>query len=191
MRKLHASARGFSLIEVMVALIVICVGLLGIAKMQALALSNTTTARLRSLAALQAASLAAAMHSNRQYWGTTPPATITVAQLAIASSDAALAGQAGTDLANPAACVGNNSGAVACTAAQLAASDVARWITDLNTLLPNDTATVLCPPIAAATPAACTIQISWTEQAVAMNQQEATVTTGQFETPTYTLYVEP
>ena len=39
---------GFSLVEVMVALVVICVGLLGIAKMQALALSNTTTSRLRA-----------------------------------------------------------------------------------------------------------------------------------------------
>jgi len=67
----NAGARGFSLIEVMVAVIVICVGMLGIAKMQALSLSNTTTARLRSLAAIEAASLASAMHSNRQYWANT------------------------------------------------------------------------------------------------------------------------
>ena len=54
--------RGFSLVEVMVAVIVICVGLLGIAKMQALALSNTTTSRLRALAAIEAAGLASAMN---------------------------------------------------------------------------------------------------------------------------------
>src|SRR5689334_6960443 len=98
MRRFPARVRGFSLIEVMVAVIVICVGLLGIAKMQALALSNTTTARMRSLAALEAASLAAAMHSNRQYWGNTPPASLTLTQVAIASSDGALAGQAAADL---------------------------------------------------------------------------------------------
>jgi len=43
-----AHSRGFSLVEVMVAVIVICVGMLGIAKMEALSVSNTTTARLRS-----------------------------------------------------------------------------------------------------------------------------------------------
>src|SRR5205823_9766606 len=61
----NVRSRGFSLVEVMVAVIVICVGLLGIAKLQALSLSNTTTSRLRALAAIQVASVAAAMHSNR------------------------------------------------------------------------------------------------------------------------------
>jgi len=51
-RQRRAEPFGFSLVEVMVAIVVICVGLLGVAKLQALALSNTTTARLRSLAAL-------------------------------------------------------------------------------------------------------------------------------------------
>ena len=50
------------------AVVVICVGLLGIAKMQAMALSNTNMSRQRSLAAIEAASIAASMHSNRQYW---------------------------------------------------------------------------------------------------------------------------
>ena len=47
---LRVRTRGFSLVEVMVAVVVLCVGLLGVAHMQALALSNTTTARMRSLA---------------------------------------------------------------------------------------------------------------------------------------------
>ena len=59
---------GFTIIEVMVALVVISIGLLGIAKMQALALASTSTSRLRSLAAIQAASLGSAMHANRAYW---------------------------------------------------------------------------------------------------------------------------
>jgi prepilin-type N-terminal cleavage/methylation domain-containing protein len=57
--------RGFSLIEVMVALIIIAVGMLGIAKMQALALSTTESSGVRSLVAIEAASLAATMHTNR------------------------------------------------------------------------------------------------------------------------------
>jgi type IV pilus assembly protein PilV len=187
-----ARARGFTLVEVMVAVVVICVGLLGIAKMQALALSNTSTSRLRSLAALEAASLAAAMHSNRQYWANVPPANVTLAAgPAIASSDGALAAQATADMGNLTACVGNNSGISVCNALQLAAYDVANWTTDLNALLPNPTATIACPPVAGLVPPSCTIQISWTERAVAMNQQAAAVAGGQFATPTYTLYVEP
>jgi type IV pilus assembly protein PilV len=197
----NARARGFSLIEVMVAVIVICVGLLGIAKMQALSLSNSTTSRMRSLAAIEAASLASAMHSNRQYWGNTAPVSVTVNPGVVASTDAALAATATADMAtNPInACFGA-SAAAQCTALPLAAFDLARWSSSLNALLPNPTATISCPPVVGvAAPPSCTIQISWTEKAVAINQQQAQQeaaaqaagTPGQFETPTYTLYVEP
>ena len=218
----HGSAgvRGFSLVEVMVAVVVICVGLLGIAKMQALALSNSNTSRLRSLAAIEAAGLAAAMHSNREYWagstGTAPPATITVNALTnpqIQSSDAGLQAAAGVDLAeginppNPIAivtpCVGNNSGITTCGPTQipgtpglpLAAFDLARWTASLVELLPNPQATISCPPPLGVQPVSCTIQISWSEKAVAMTQQEAlqqaTNPNAQFEQPVYFLYVEP
>jgi type IV pilus assembly protein PilV len=196
-RNPSAHSRGFSLVEVMVAVIVICVGLLGIAKMQALSVGNTTTARLRSLAALQAASLASAMHSNRDYWATTPPATVTVtgnpgAAPTIASSDG-MGAVATTDVGawpgDPQNCVNTS-----CVPLNLAGFDVAWWATSLSALLPNPTATVTCTPTP---PAACTIVISWTENAIASNASEvntpdAGATTGnQFQNPTYTLYVEP
>src|ERR1700722_10857163 len=60
--------RGFSLIEVMVAVVIICIGLLGIAKLQAMSLSNSTMSRQRAIAAIQAASLASSMHANRDFW---------------------------------------------------------------------------------------------------------------------------
>jgi type IV pilus assembly protein PilV len=191
--------RGFSLVEVMVAVVVICVGLLGIAKLEALSLSNTTTARLRSLAALQAASLAAAMHSNRQYWAGTPPTSIVVTPNApaaptIVSSDAAMAAAATADLgatfpALPQNCVGNAASGAVCPALNLAAFDLAWWLTSLSALLPNPGATVTCSNAA---PAACTIQIRWTENAVAVSSQQTNAPNAQqFQTPTYTLYVEP
>jgi type IV pilus assembly protein PilV len=189
----------------MVAIVVICVGLLGIAKLQALSLSNTSTARMRSLAALEAASLASAMHSNRQYWSSTPPTSIVVTPNAppapptIGSSDAAMAATATAALAGafPApplpplaqTCVGNAASGTVCPAPNLAAFDLAWWLTSLNSLLPNPGATINCSNAA---PAACTIQITWTENAVAMNSSETNAPGGQqFQTPTYTLYVEP
>jgi type IV pilus assembly protein PilV len=210
----NARMHGFSLVEVMVAVVVICVGLLGIAKMQALALSNSNTSRLRSLAAIEAAGLAAAMHSNREYWaGNTPPTQITVnaqANPQIQSSDAALQAAAGVDLAqglgnNPnliVACVGANNGVATCSGpagnpgVNLAAFDVARWTASLNALLPNPQATVTCPAVAGNTqPVSCTIQISWNEKAVSMTQQEAQQEAvngpSQIERPVYFLYVEP
>jgi len=196
-----ARSRGFSLMEVMVALIVICVGLLGIAKMQALSLSNSTTSRMRSLAAIEAASLASAMHSNRQYWANAAPATVTVNPGVIASTDAALAVAANADLAAAAplpstACVGAAGAVAKCAALPLAAFDLARWGVSLSGLLPPPPApaamaTISCPPVAGA-PTSCTIQISWGEKAVAVNQQEtAAAANAQFQVPTYTLYVEP
>ena len=189
-----AHARGFSLVEVMVAVIVICVGLLGIAKMQALALSNSNTSRLRSLAALEAASLAAAMHTNQLYWSVNAPQSITLSAGAIASSDAVLGTQATLDLANLGACVGTS-----CAPLQLAAYDLANWVSSLALLLPNPSASIVCNPVAGVPPS-CTIQISWTEKAVAMNQQEAqrqiavtqgTASAAQIENPSYQLYVQP
>ena len=52
-------SHGFSLLEVMIALVVLSVGLLGILKLEASAVSSTNIAAKRSIAALEAASLAA------------------------------------------------------------------------------------------------------------------------------------
>jgi len=196
----HTGMRGFSLVEVMVAVVVICVGLLGIAKMQALALSNSNSSRLRSLAAIEAAGLAAAMHSNREYWagstGTAPPATITVnaqANPQIQSTDAALQAAAGAALAQGGAlknnpngivnpCVGSNNGFTTCGPSAiagtpglpLAAFDLGRWTASLNALLPNPQSTITCGAVPGInSPVSCTIQITWNEKAVSMTQQEA------------------
>ena len=212
MKHLNASARapGFSLVEVMVAVVVICIGLLGVAKMQALALSNTTTSRLRALAAIQAAGLAAAMHSNREYWaGAAPPVTTTFNAAGagqFVSTDTVL--QAAANAALPVGlntpdsirtCVGTANAAAICGGAgvvNLAAFDLARWAASLNALLPNPQSTISCPVVAGgAAPPSCTIVISWSERAVAINQQEVQAEAANgpsnVENPSYLLYVEP
>jgi type IV pilus assembly protein PilV len=196
----RATARGFSLIEIMVAVVVICVGLLGVAKMQALALSSSTIARQRSMAAFLAASLASSMHSNRTFWASataaadSTPAPITITSATGIIAPAALAGVASG------ACNGGNSAVPTCPgnagSQTLAAADLTEWSTRVSQLLPNAVTFIWCP--GAILPASCTIQMTWTEQAVMTNAkaQNASGTGqinngGQFETPTYTLYVEP
>ena len=176
---MHDETRGFSLVEVMVALVVISVGLLGIAKMQALAYASTSTAGMRSLAAIEAASLASAMRANRRYWAAgAAPVAITITGTTI--SDATLAATAtAPNYCTPA-------GTVPCSPATLAAFDLHRWAAALSALLPNSTATVSCPT--AVTPISCTIQVNWDEKLVAINSQGAGPA---MQAPTYVLHVEP
>lgn len=202
-----ARSRGFSLIEVMVALVVICIGLLGVAKMQALSLANTTISRQRSIAAIEAASLAAAMRANRLYWGATAsnfaltwnPAN---APAFAVTGDATLA--AAANAGNAHACDGAAGTVAVCAYAAnnqaLAAADLVGWAASLAAVLPNPSATVTCGvPVGTTLPASCTININWSETSVAMTSQEAAQeaamkaanTQGQFERPTYQLYVEP
>jgi type IV pilus assembly protein PilV len=184
----HARLAGFSLLEVLIALIVLSVGLLGIAKMEALALSTTATSSRRSIAALEASSLAASMHINRGFWESAAASGI---QVTIS----------GSTVSNPpgGATADCEDGKDApCSAQQLAASDLTFWAAALAAALPSDAATVQCNT---STPLECSIQIQWSEQAVAMNSAQAQSastptnetagTTAAFQNPTYTLYVEP
>jgi type IV pilus assembly protein PilV len=190
-------ARGFSLVEVLVSLIVIGVGMLGLAKIQALAYASTGTASLRSVAALESAGLVAAMRANRDYWSAvTTPFTITVTGSTFVASDTTL-GAAGVN------CQFAPPTNAPCSPALMAAFDVQQWVRDLNAVLPNVRALVNCPtPTAVTLPLTCTIQTAWRESSVAINSQGAgneVLTTGATVNANgtttagylYTLYVEP
>lgn len=193
--------RGFSLVEIMVAVVVICVGLLGIAKMQALAVSSTNTARLRAMAAFQAASLASAMHSNRGYWASaaavaSSPVTVTIP----AGAGAITVSPAGFAQPDTACIVTAASAVPACPgiagAQTLAGFDVQRWGESTVGLLPNLTTTITCQ--GAVQPASCVIQMSWTEQTRTVNSSEQSVAIVDSQLAAaggsldyYTLYVEP
>jgi len=174
---------GFSLVEVMVALIIICVGLLGIAKLQAPMLSNTGASRTRALAALEASSIAATMHADRDYWAsTTPPATTTVNDIVghqgITSTDPVLTTSPD--------CTVTGADAPCTVPAKMAAYDLHTWMNDMFTTLPGSMTLIACAPVLGAVN--CTISISWQEKTGAVNSQEGVNT---FQSQTYQLVVDP
>jgi type IV pilus assembly protein PilV len=190
MSKLEAGARrasrGFSLVEVMVALTITAVGLLGLAKMESLAVSSTQVASARSLAAIQASSLAAAMHANPGYWASVVPTTPTTLSisggvLTVVSDDPILAGAA-----TAGACI--TPGATSCTPPAMAAYDLQQWAVALETLLPGSFSTITCSDVA---PVTCTIEIQWTENAVAASAQQTQANLTGLQRPDYILYVQP
>ncbi len=169
----HGS-RGFSLVEVMVALVVCAIGLLGLAKMESLALSSTGVASSRSLAAIQASSLAAAMHANRGYWGAGRAPAVTTVD-----------GTSANNFSTAVACL--TAGTTACNTDQMAFYDLQQWALAVGALLPSYSATIACSTTGF--PVNCTIQLQWVENAVAANGAQTGMT--NLQTPTYVVYVEP
>jgi len=123
---------GFSLIEALVALIVLSVGMLGIAALYGQGLSAARTALYRTIAVYLAAEMADRIRANR---------------LARAGYDAAGA---------PNAC--GPGGGTDCTPAQLAASDKLVWSTLVGRELPGGVGTVVFTP---GTPPTYTITVRW------------------------------
>ncbi|WP_114239133.1 type IV pilus modification protein PilV [Dyella sp. C9] len=144
-RPFASPPRGFTLLEVLVALVIISLGLLGIAAMQASAIVNTHASQTESVVSIEARSLADAMQANFNYWKNGSfPATIAVASSTL--SDATLEG------------ISTNCTQTACKPQELAAYDLKQWGTQLQSQVPGATANITCQ---IASPDECTIQITW------------------------------
>jgi len=171
-----SSSQGFSLVEVLVALIVVSVGLLGLAKMESLALSSTSVAGVRSAVASQAANLAAMMHANQDFWQNSivyPSTTFTSQTIPAAAT------------------VCTTSGAAACVPKSMADYDLNVWGTALKTVLPVYSTTITCSLPTSTLPVSCVIRITWPENAVAADTAQAQGNIGNLAGPDYTLYVQP
>lgn len=147
---------GFSLLEVLVALVILSVGLLGIAAMQASALSSTHGSQLESLVAIQARSLADAMSANPDYWANNSP-TFTVTPSANSPTTPVIDSNA------PSAPSGGCVNTI-CSPSDMAGYDVQQWANQLLGQVPGANVKVTCK---ASAPVGCSININWTEKSAA------------------------
>jgi type IV pilus assembly protein PilV len=141
-------ARGFSLVEALVALVVMSIGMLGIAALYVESLRSGTSALLRSQAVALASDMADRIRANPT-GGTSYEKTVD------------------QTVATVAACLPGGSG---CTVANMAATDLALWTQQLDDRsddpskgrqgLPAGRGTVA---VSAATPRVYTITVSWLE----------------------------
>ncbi len=118
--KKKSTLSGFTLLEVLVALVIFSIGLLGLAGLQILSLRLTSDSLLRTIAAVQANDMIDRMRANG-------PATM----LGVNSP---YNNPAGTSTANP-NCLGMDSSGnpanVSCTAAQMAGEDFYEWYANI------------------------------------------------------------
>jgi len=131
-------AAGFSLVEALVALVVLSIGMLGIAALHVEGLRSSRTALTRTTAVALASDIADRIRANR--------AAKTEYDAVVTSAD--------TD----ANCEPKGAG---CTPAELAHHDKALWLGAIETALPGGTGTIDCDD--AEVPATYTITISWSE----------------------------
>lgn len=132
-----AAQRGFSLIEAMVSLVVLSVGMIGIAAMYGQGLAAGRTAQFRTQAVNLASDMADRIRVNRL-------------------GQAAYAGAANDNQCDP-----QTGGGVSCAPAEMAAHDLFVWEEQVERLLPNGEASVEFD--GATLPPTYTISITWDE----------------------------
>lgn len=170
LHRAHPRQRGFTMLEVLIAVLVFSLGMLGLAGLLIFATQSNHVAYLRTQATFLAHNMAARMSANPAgLWGdgTNSDYTITAIE------------PAGTPIPS---CAGG------CSPADLATRDIDAWSQQLHTFLPKAAATIKCKTdgLAHLPPAPqfglrppyggqCTMTISWNE-AKSKNGERATRT---------------
>jgi type IV pilus assembly protein PilV len=155
-----AGQRGFTLIEALISVVIMSIGLLGVAALQTRSLGSTNVSSKRSQAILLAGDLADRMRANR------------LASDLTAANHYASIGAA--DNSCRAVHYNHTHAAAACTAVQLAADDLADWAAQIAAILPTGSG-VVCrdstpndgvvgAPACDAAGNAFAIKIFWTEK---------------------------
>jgi type IV pilus assembly protein PilV len=137
---------GFTLLEVMIALVIFSIGLLGLAGLQAGGLRSNTQAQLRTIATIQAYDMAERIRSN-------PRGVVDGDYNAL-------------DDATPTAgdCISNT-----CTAAEMATYDYYEWELNTQNVLPSGHGTVSSAAVGGGAARLFTITVMWDEERTGVN----------------------
>lgn len=135
LKKNNMGQCGFSLVEILVAVVILSVGLLGLAGLQTTSLKNNDDAYLRSQATMLAYSMLDHMRANHD-------GTISN------DYDVAFA-----DTAPAQDCIANN-----CTHAQLAKADLEEWLDKLAKTLPEGDGEITTTPVDTMTKVVVTVR---------------------------------
>ncbi|HJP99001.1 MAG TPA: type IV pilus modification protein PilV [Rhodanobacteraceae bacterium] len=160
--------RGFTMLEVLIAVLVFSLGMLGLAGLLIFAIQSNHVAYLRTQATFLAHNMAARMSANQVgLWGNGTTSDYNVTAI------------------DPVGTPVPTCAAPGCSPADLATRDIAAWSQQLHTFLPNAAATIACATtgIAHVPPAAqfglsppyggtCTMTISWNEATSNTGAQE-------------------
>ena len=144
--RMHRHTRrrnGFTLVEMLIALVVLSIGLLGAAKLFIVTLQGNAGAESRLAAVNLASDIGDRIRANRA------------------------AGAAYTAAAANNGCAVGAIGTVTCTAAQMAANDLYQWNAQIATVWPGGVATgaiVYTAPVTPALPGTYAITVSWPDQ---------------------------
>jgi len=158
--------RGFTIIELLVTLVIVSVGMLGVAKLQAAAVAETGVARTRSLMTFQAEALASAMRANKGFWQSSTAYSQSISIVAGGTTSG------GTGLAQPGTADHTCTSTSTCTPANIAYDDLKTWVTAFGAAFPAATGTIVCSGSATA-PETCDITLTWAERTVAINRTTA------------------
>lgn len=120
--------KGFTLIEVMVAVVILAIGLLGMATLMIQSLQSSESAYSRSQATLLAYDIIDRMRSNRVLDASNPYQSYRVSQATISNDYVLVSPEACPDAA---ICSEN------CQGSDKAVNDLAEWCTALTATLPN------------------------------------------------------
>ena len=136
---------GFSLIEALVAFLILSIGLLGIASLQMISLKAGKTAEMRTVAVIKAEEILERIRNNPE-------------QVMDYISGAG-------DLGVNNGCNDAGGTVTMCTTAQMVEDDIYNWKEDLKTSLPNNTTTnATVEVVVASSLAKVTVTINWQER---------------------------
>ncbi len=167
------NSSGFTMIEVLTALVVFSVGLLGMATLMGTAVQGNHSAYSRTMAAFLANNMADRLRANIR--------GVQAGNYAIIAAN--------TPGVPPGAGPPCDSIASACVPSQIAVRDGAEWQTMVVNLLPTATGDVVCaiPPSAPFSPTGgmCIITLAWQDSA------DADLNAGALSDQTYVLRIQP